>query len=474
MGYARILGGGEDGRYTIEMDYGASTKASAMEALNALLAKIDTGIATQRVLNAAADALEAEQRARVLEAQQQVIDQTVGGLPPGSPKPDTTAYKFELLKLSKLQQKHAPMRMNLQALLFDRQQALRQVAKWSAFTPTETRQAWCADLTEDAPAGAYAATLDIPGESGLILLAPGCRAWSAGDGMLKARETMSPEQAFLNAALLPGWQKFMPTYRWGTCMAVDRDADTMNVHLAPAISSAQRLPVNQSSTLTGVPVVYMTCNAEPFEVGDRVVVQFVGQDWTKPRVIGFLDNPKPCEEFELYYGYWNALGVTSQTQKIYKNRDGEEVTTLAPFYNPLTRTGSAFVFCGWNDGVTTLTRRELNVIEDGSFFAQYAGVSGEDISSAIGLKTEDGATTYKRTISISYTGRTLISGPAPGAYESGWVSFAEALAFFVGQTATLSFTAFGRVIQYTWQSQADPDDSSSLIWKLTDVDPLQP
>lgn len=185
MGYAKILGGGEDGRYTIELDYGAATKAATLAALTELLAKIDTGIAEQQALNAIADAVEAEQRAKVLEAQQQVIDQTVGGLPPGGPKPDTTLYKFELLKLSKLQQKHAPMRLNLQALLFDRQQALKQVAKWNAFTPTETRQAWCADLTEDAPAGSYAATLEIPGESSLVLLAPGCRAWMPGDGTVR-------------------------------------------------------------------------------------------------------------------------------------------------------------------------------------------------------------------------------------------------------------------------------------------------
>jgi hypothetical protein len=93
---------------------------------------------------------------------------------------------------------------------------------------------------------------------------------------------------------LPGWQKFKPTFRKGVCTAVDYDADKMSVSLDSALSSAQSLNVNQASTLTNIPVVYMECNAEAFEVGDKVVVQFTGQNWANPRVIGFVGNPEPC------------------------------------------------------------------------------------------------------------------------------------------------------------------------------------
>jgi hypothetical protein len=59
--------------------------------------------------------------------------------------------------------------------------------------------------------------------------------------------------------------------------------------------------VNQASTLTGIAVEYMSCNAEAFEVGDRVVVQFSGQNWASQKVIGFVDNPRPCVIFPPVY-----------------------------------------------------------------------------------------------------------------------------------------------------------------------------
>ena len=67
-----------------------------------------------------------------------------------------------------------------------------------------------------------------------------------------------------------------------------------------AQSSAQRLDVNQATTLANVPVVYMSCNAAAFEVGDRVIVEFQANDWKQPRVIGFVDYPKACAGGALY------------------------------------------------------------------------------------------------------------------------------------------------------------------------------
>ena len=109
-----------------------------------------------------------------------------------------------------------------------------------------------------------------------------------------AREVQSPEQVFWNAAVLPGWQKWKPTYRLGTITALDVEADTSSVTLDAAYSSAQGLNVNQATSLTAVPVVYMSCNALAFEVGDRCVVAFTGQSQDAPKVVGFLDHPKSC------------------------------------------------------------------------------------------------------------------------------------------------------------------------------------
>jgi len=45
--------------------------------------------------------------------------------------------------------------------------------------------------------------------------------------------------------------------------------------------------------LSGVPISYMDgANAAAFEVGDRVVVRFIDQDWARPEVIGFESHPR--------------------------------------------------------------------------------------------------------------------------------------------------------------------------------------
>jgi hypothetical protein len=118
---------------------------------------------------------------------------------------------------------------------------------------------------------------------------------------------MTPPQAYYNAAILPGWQKFKPTYRSGVITAIS--GDTADVLLDEAKSSASDIAdiglvnvefdVNQTTTLTNVPIVYQDCNGTVFEVGDGVVVQFMSQSWSAPRIIGFLSNPKLCNKWYL-------------------------------------------------------------------------------------------------------------------------------------------------------------------------------
>jgi hypothetical protein len=410
MGFAKVISGGELGRYTIELDYGASTRTAILAAVDVLIGQLTTKLAAVQVNVTAADEKEAAQQVKVAEAQAEYIAQSQS-VAPGSPAPSSTVFKFEVGKLTQLQIISGPLRLQKSALDFDLAQTRRRRDYWQAFNPIETREAWCTDYTEDRAAGAYVATMDIPGESALILLAPGARAWqagdgtvsvavklasiasataalakvtaqlgetsallaiavaaetalkaaltaasaayladptaanlnaqtlaseafsakalevarlrqritrltaifvkaqgklaaanaliassspAAGDGILTARELMSPEQAFFNAAILPGWQKDKPTYRWGTITGLNFDANTADVTLFDARSSAQRLSVNKVGSLAGVPVQYMTCNADAFEVGDNCIVRFNGQSWDSPVVIGFLDNPKRC------------------------------------------------------------------------------------------------------------------------------------------------------------------------------------
>jgi len=287
MGYALITSGGTDGRYAIQLDYGQAHKDAVLAALAQLLAKLDTDIAAVQVQMADAQD-DINQRKAALD--QAIIDQ-IAAIQSGGAI-DNASFQQVRRYYVQAQADLAPLQRLMDALKFDRAAALRDIAKWTAFNPIATRDAWCADFTEDATG--YVATLDVNGESDLVVLAPGGRAWQASDGVMTAREVQAPHQVFLNAALLPGWQRHMPTYRWGTVTGVNYDNQTLDVQLAPAESSAQQLNINQRTTRTAVPVHYMQCNALAFEIDDRVVVQFDGQDWSSPRVVGFLDNPKPC------------------------------------------------------------------------------------------------------------------------------------------------------------------------------------
>lgn len=295
MGRATIISGGLNGRYLIEMDYGLAVRNAKIAKLTSLLAELQTRKAWQQQhvedLQFGLDTFGPEADALIAEyvALTRAVPKDLNALE--AKKKQIDAKTAEIVK----------QRLGVADATATLRATEGQIAAASAargalnvMEITEQRGAWCTDFTESA-AGPVA-TMEIPGESALILVAPGGRAPGPQDGALMAREIMSPEQAFWNAAILPGWQKFRPTYRWGTITALDKDTDRASVALAPAKSSANtpKLNVNQAETLTNVPVVYMTCNAGAFEVGDRCVVRFENQDWASPKVVGFLDNPKPC------------------------------------------------------------------------------------------------------------------------------------------------------------------------------------
>ena len=105
--------------------------------------------------------------------------------------------------------------------------------------------AWCADLSEDL-SGAVG-TIEIGGqlETGKVLIRPGYdgRAdFDAGrDGQLMHFLAMRPWLAIYNFVLMPGWQRWMPTYRVGTITEIDED--TCSVTIDSVISIHQGLDV---------------------------------------------------------------------------------------------------------------------------------------------------------------------------------------------------------------------------------------
>ena len=380
MGKATIVSGGTDGNYTIKMDYGKEVRDGRVTKVNAALAEIGPKITealgnlnTQEIIEGGAVAdVEAAINAYVAATQavpvaHQAIDAaranvdsaqaTLGNVPAGvafdiirgdaaaslaTAKAAVTAAEAALKSaeaaIKPAIERHAKLAsalMNEKArtaqkqivldLLNEQKKAMEtEESDLSGVELEETMEAWCADFTEDGTG--EVGTIEIPGENAHVLIVPGAKAHSSADGNLAARELMSPEQVFFNAAILPGWQKFKPTFRRGTITALDEDADTAGVSFDDDVSSAQGLDINRYPSLDAIPVTYMTCHARAFEVGDKCVVKFTGGNWSFPKVVGFVDHPKPCMPKYIYVNVFKplftVLGDVSSVRDILEGPDG--------------------------------------------------------------------------------------------------------------------------------------------------------
>lgn len=159
--------------------------------------------------------------------------------------------------------------------------------------------AWCADLTTGLtgdvgtiePAAEYKNGINIqPGYGG-------ASAHNADrDGQGTPFLTMHVADAMRNFAAMPGIQKWRLTYRYGTLSNLDKAAGTCTVTLDAVASSIQALNVNHQTTFDNVSIDYMNCDAIAFANGDDVIVKWDPYHTdSDPVVIGFKDNPKPCD-----------------------------------------------------------------------------------------------------------------------------------------------------------------------------------
>jgi hypothetical protein len=299
MGQGTIINGGPDGLYTLGLEFGKgrrdAIKAQYDARIAALLAKLpeleskrgslDEELEAARFLESSAIRVYIE--AVQLSAPQQIVQRLLADV-------NTARQRVLRAEADKL-----AIETPIESLKAEILGLELQISELMAGEIEATVSAWCADFTEDG--SGPVATIEVPGERQHLIIAPGCRGPNLNDGLLLSRYAMTPSQAFFNAAILPGWQKFKPTYRIGKITAINYQDDTANVTLEPANSSAIGIDVNQGINLVGVSVQYMTCNCGAFKVGDRVVVQFVGQNWNTPKVIGFVDHPRPCDFPFIYF-----------------------------------------------------------------------------------------------------------------------------------------------------------------------------
>ena len=384
MGKATITGGGTNGLYTVSVDYGVALRFQLMTPLQDRVGKLDIQIAEQEaIVSAAADkvavAISAADVAisAYAQAQQEFPEQDHTGLAAEA----TAAVENVILARGE----DSKARILLTFMKAERKQLQDRISALQSAVMTETRQAWCATLVDDATGDV--ATAEIPGEPQSILIAPDAPAWNLTQhGQLLAREVMSPEQAFWNAAVLPGWQKWMPTYRKGTITALNKSTSLASVALDAATSSAAGLGVNRSSSLSNVPVVYMTCNAEVFEVGNRVVVEFVGMVQESPRVIGFVSNPKSCSFVFLTISVGHnqyapsdgcEFNQTSSPQIVGSNGISGSLISVKIYkgetveFTATTVGADGFILMGWSTGETSPTKSFANIIEATHIQALY-------------------------------------------------------------------------------------------------------
>ena len=300
MGKGTIISGGSLGEYSISVDFDT-------EAIAAKKIALQGGLARSR-----AEKLTTENGLAALESAHNALLSQQDALIDALSNPPTTAElaalnektKETFTALTEVSRKTSEVK----SLTADITIALKEIARLESAKTSEVVAAWCADYSEDLtgevgtieiPAGEYETHVQIrQGYGGASDYA------AARDGNLRQPFADVAAATFYNLAMQPGTQRWLPRYRKGIISALDETADTCTVTLDSAASGQQGLTVNYGSVFPGVSISYMDCDAEAFENGDHVIVEFINHDKVDPqgnnwlpgnmRVIGFVDNPEPC------------------------------------------------------------------------------------------------------------------------------------------------------------------------------------
>lgn len=310
MGRANILANLGDGRYTIELDFGSQRLQAQLQLFADANTQIDTKLSVEQGKKSSLLAELVSIDAAVTAAVNAYVAQV--NADPNNAQAELDALTRAKETQARKEAEIAAVQRTIDVLNFDKQKNLQQIALYNQARQTLVKDAWCADYTTTATG--EVATIDIPGDPNLTLICPGGRAPTSADGEFLSRASMTGAQAYFNAAIFPGWQKFKPTYRSGTITAI-RINNFADVILDAAESSAQGLNVNQTNALLNIPVSYMGCDAfDAFEPGDKVIVEFIGQNWLDARVIGFLEEPVDCAKamellFDLSLGSGNIIEI---------------------------------------------------------------------------------------------------------------------------------------------------------------------
>lgn len=355
MSKGEIVGHIAEGKYRVRQKLAVERIQAELQALEARIAELAVELP-----NAKTELLQADQAVRDKVTE---IDLAIPDLQAGvdGARASITQLQTELVQL-RATARLADLRVS--ELISENLSALKRRNKLESVPDGRELELWCADYTLDL--SGEVGLVDVNDEGGqAVIIQPGYAneaVYDASrDGALFPGIGQSGAQIYFNAAILPGVQKWLPRYRVGEITKLQ--ADICTVRLDPAVSSAQGLSINQTDTLTDIPIVYMDCDGSAFQKGDRVLVRLTSSG---PLVIGFEKEPVPCSLFGFVFEPAKYDGVSGTNYVAQKETYGQPFESSGTPINPPLGTVD-----GLNNAWSAIPNAADLVIERGK--ARYYG-----------------------------------------------------------------------------------------------------
>ena len=476
MGKCRIISHDGDGLYTvqelpdftlIEAEIARLTAELSdidnVELINLeiayLLAKSDTD-----TKKAAADALIAAYASDPTPAKLEAVNASIGVVGEAVIAESTAKIPYDAVKARKLAIEK------------------RIVKLYSAIGTPSPVQIWCTDLSDGLKfRGLYdaddeAGTIELIGDDSETTLQPhyadlGLYSTSR-DGLMTPTAALTPASYYYNRAMKPGWQKWRHQFRPGIITGVTGGGG-FDVTLDDIRSREQSdfIPVSdfEDGLLTGVTAQYMNCNESAFSVDDHVIVntQWAGA-LREDIIIGFVDNPKPCDINGFNYHPYVAGGTEPGWHDWQNVQPGPPASwsMKTPVLTDVITDGTGNAMNDWkgflNDGTKILVQWRWNgdfIYVDGVKVAttpnfNLSGAAGDPITIAVmsgiaaawvtkdkqyiyAIPVENGKSrrVLRKTIEIELTGAAYHATTDPDGWE-------DSSAF--GPTSYTDFVVFGQ------------------------------
>jgi predicted transglutaminase-like cysteine proteinase len=236
MGQATILANLGDGKYNIRLIKEPGKSVARIAKINKDIETASTNIATaEAAANTASAAMETARTALNVAIEAYKLD----------PKTDLTKPQSDLVNAmadyEKKKRKVSELGWGLSKL--EAELSMLQ----AAMANEDKTNIWCMDKTVNLVVGAQVGTAEINSAPVVFQIVPEGKTTDAF-GIVQPVGVSTPSAVFFNRAILPGMQKWYPTYRYGTIVSIDYDNNKCDVVLDPAYSYEGGFNINQEGT----------------------------------------------------------------------------------------------------------------------------------------------------------------------------------------------------------------------------------